>query len=354
VTDLLALTEELCAIPSESRDERALADVVEQRLRAGARGLAVERVGDNLVARTELGRERRVVLGGHLDTVPANGNAVPRRDGATLHGLGTADMKGGLAILLTLADALAARPDAARFDASIVFYVGEEIAEEWNGLRDLFVRAPQLVAGDLAILLEPTDGWVEAGCQGTLHVCATYRGARAHTARPWMGENAIHRAAAALARVAATDPGSVAVDGLEYRQSLQVVRVEGGIANNVVPDVCSVVVNRRFAPSVSVEEAERETRALLADADEIEVVNASIAAPPNLWDPLVAELVGSFDLGVRPKLGWTDVARFAAAGVPALNFGPGDPTLAHTAEERVTGESLDGCHAVLARFLGVA
>jgi succinyl-diaminopimelate desuccinylase len=263
-------------------------------------------------------------------------------------------MKGGLAILLALAEALAARPDAARFDATFVFYAGEEIAEEWNGLRDLFARAPELVAGDVAILLEPTDGWVEAGCQGTLHLRATYRGARAHTARPWMGVNAIHRAAGALGRIAAADPGPVDVDGLEYRQALQVVRVDGGVANNVVPDECSIVVNRRFAPSVTVATAETETRALLDDADEVEVVSASLAAPPNLWDPLVAELVGSFDLGVRPKLGWTDVARFAAHGVPALNFGPGEPALAHTADERVTRESLDGCHAVLGRFLGVA
>jgi succinyl-diaminopimelate desuccinylase len=210
------------------------------------------------------------------------------------------------------------------------------------------------VAADLAILLEPTEGWVEAGCQGTLHLRATYRGSRAHTARPWMGVNAIHRAAGALARIAGADPGPVDVDGLEYRQALQAVRVDGGVANNVVPDECSLVVNRRFAPSVSVEQAEAETRALVADADEVEVLNASAAAPPNLWDPLVAELVGSFDLGVRPKLGWTDVARFAAHGVPALNFGPGDPAIAHTPGELVTRESLEGCHAVLGRFLGVA
>jgi succinyl-diaminopimelate desuccinylase len=352
--DLLGLTEELCAVPSESRSEAALADLVERRLRAAAPGLAIDRVGDNVVVRSGLGHDRRVVLGGHLDTVPANGNATPRREGDTLHGLGTADMKGGLAVLLALAEALAARPGAARFDATLVFYVGEEIAEEWNGLRDLFARAPELVAGDLAVLLEPTEGWVEAGCQGTLHVRATYRGARAHTARPWMGENAIHRASDALARIASTDPGTVDVDGLEYRQSLQAVRVEGGVANNVVPDACTLVVNRRFAPSVGLEEAEAETRALVADADEVEVLSASIAAPPNLWDPLVAELVGTFDLGVRPKLGWTDVARFASHGVPALNFGPGDPAIAHTAGELVTRESLEGCHAVLGRFLGVA
>lgn len=354
MTDLLARTQELCAIPSVSLDERAIADVVEARLRGAAQALSVERVGDNVIVRSHLGRERRVLLGGHLDTVPPNGNQVPRRDGDTLHGLGAADMKGGLAVMLTLAEAVAVAPAQARFDVTFVFYVAEEIAEEHNGLRDLFDRAPELVRTDLAVLLEPTDGWIEAGCQGTLHLRATYRGARAHSARPWMGENAIHKAAAALGRIAAGDPGTVEVDGLPYRQSLQAVRVEGGVANNVVPDECAITVNRRFAPSVSLDQAEAETRALVADADEVEVVNASVAAPPNLWHPLVAELVGTFDLGVRPKLGWTDVARFAAHGIPALNFGPGDPTISHTAGELVTRESLDGCYAVLGRFVGVA
>ncbi len=352
--DLLAATERLCAIPSVSRHETRIADAIERQLRADAGSLDIERVGDNIVARSRFGRAQRVVLGGHLDTVPPNENQSPRRDGDTLHGLGTADMKGGLAIMVAIAAAVGAHPDRARFDVTFIFYVGEEIAEEWNGLRALFADRPELVAGDLAVLLEPTEGWVEAGCQGTLHLRATYRGARAHTARPWMGENAIHRASAALTRLAAADPGPVDVDGLEFRQALQVVAVEGGIANNVVPDVCTLTVNRRFAPSLTVAAAEAETRALLADADDIEVVNASAAAPPNLWNPLVAELVGAFDLGVRPKLGWTDVARFAAHGIPALNFGPGDPTIAHTAGEFVTRESLDGCYAVLARYLGVA
>lgn len=352
--DLLALTEELCAVPSVSLDERALADVVEARLRDRAGVLGVERVGDNLVVRSELGRDERIVFGGHLDTVPPNDNQVPRRDGDTLHGLGSTDMKGGLAVMLAVAEALAREPGSARFDATFVFYVGEEIAQEFSGLRDLFANRPELVAGDLAILLEPTEGWVEAGCQGTLHLRATFRGARAHTARPWMGANAIHRMSDALGRVSATDPGTVEVDGLAYRQSLQAVRVDGGIANNVVPDVAMLTVNRRFAPSVTIEQAEAETRVLLVEADEIEVLNASVAAPPNLWNPLVAELIGTFDLGVRPKLGWTDVARFAQHGIPALNFGPGDPTIAHTAGESVTRESLDGCHAVLTRFLGVA
>ena len=167
------------------------------------------------------------------------------------------------------------------------------------------------------MLLEPTGGWVEAGCQGTLHVRATFQGARAHSARPWMGANAIHRASDVLARLAAHEADTVDVDGLPYRESLQVVRIEGGIANNVVPDACSIVVNRRFAPGLLDRGGDRaQVEALLDGADEIEVINASPAAPPNLWDPLVAELIGTFDLGVRPKLGWTDVARFAAARRP--------------------------------------
>jgi succinyl-diaminopimelate desuccinylase len=352
--DLLGLTEELIAVPSVSRDETRLADIVEARVRAHEPTLRVDRVGDNVVVRTDLGRDRRVVMGGHLDTVPPNGNEVPTREGDTLYGLGAADMKGGLAVLLTLVDALASKPDQARFDVTLFFYEAEEIAEQYNGLRTLFAERPDLVAGDVAVLLEPTGAWVEAGCQGTLHVRATFKGVRSHSARPWMGLNAIHRASDVLARISAHEADTVEVDGLPYRESLQVVRIEGGVANNVVPDECSIIVNRRFAPAYTIEEATEQVTALLDGADEIEVINASPAAPPNLWDPLVAELIGTFDLGVRPKLGWTDVARFAAHGVPALNFGPGDPEIAHTAGEHVSRESLESVYAVLGRFLGVA
>ena len=177
--DLLGLTEQLCEVPSVSGTEGALADVVEARLRASGNGLVIERIGANVVARTELGRKRRLVLAGHLDTVPANGNQRPRRDGDVLHGLGTADMKGGVAVLLALADDLV-RLDRARIDVTIVLYEGEEVADEHNGLRRLFAEAPQLVRGDLAVLLEPTGGWVEAGCQGTIHVRAGFDGVRAH------------------------------------------------------------------------------------------------------------------------------------------------------------------------------
>jgi succinyl-diaminopimelate desuccinylase len=352
--DLLGLTEQLCEVPSVSGTEGALADVVEARLQASGSRLLIERIGANVVARTEFGCDRRVVLAGHLDTVPANGNQSPRRDGDVLHGLGSADMKGGLAVLLALADDLV-RHDRARFDVTIVLYEGEEVADEHNGLRRLFAGAPQLVRGDLAILLEPTGGWVEAGCQGTIHVRATFDGVRAHSARPWMGTNAIHRAAPFLDRCARFEAATVDVDSLPYREALQVVRIEGGIANNVVPDRCAVVVNRRYAPSRPLDDAVAEVVdfCTAAGADHVEVLNASMAAPPNLAHPLIAEMVGVYDLPVRPKLGWTDVARFAAHGIAACNFGPGDPELAHTADERVDRASLDACLGLLEAFLGI-
>lgn len=348
VGDLLALAAALVAVPSESHHETDLADAVEARLRLRCPHLAVERVEDNVVARTNLGRARRVLLGGHLDTVPANGNALPRIDDDTLYGLGAADMKGSVAALLAVAEQVT----DPRVDVTYCFYESEEVEERHNGLRRLFADRPDLVASDLAILAEPTEGWVEAGCQGTLHVRATYRGARAHTARPWTGHNALHDAAAAAARIAANPPAAVVVDGLEFTQALQVVRIEGGVANNVVPDTASVVVNRRFAPTVSVDEAYAEVVELLGEPAEVEIVNASPGAGPNLLNPLVAEFVGVLDLAVRPKLGWTDVARFAAAGIPALNFGAGDPLVAHTAGEYVTRDAVEGCARVLAWFVG--
>jgi succinyl-diaminopimelate desuccinylase len=349
--DLLGLTAALCAVPSVFPDEAPLADAVERRLRVRAPKLDITRIANNVVARTNLGANRRIVLGGHLDTVPPNENDVPRLDGDVLHALGAADMKGSLAVLLRLAEQLSERD--ARVDVTLFWYEGEEVAEEHNGLRQVFATAPELLAADLAILCEPTGGWVEAGCQGTVHLRAEFRGARAHSARPWMGENAIGKAAPVLARVAAHLPDPVTVDGLEFRQALQVVRIDGGIANNVVPDHAAFVVNRRFAPCYSAAEAIDQTTSLLDGADTVSVINESPGALPNLANPLVAEFIGTLDLPVRPKLGWTDVARFAARGVPALNFGAGDPTLAHTKDERVERDDLEHCHAVLAGFCGI-
>lgn len=347
-SDLLGLTAALVDVGSVSGDESTLADLVEQRLRDRARKLRVDRVNNNVVARTVPRQERRVVLAGHLDTVPENGNGRAVVEGEVLAGLGSADMKGGLAVMLLLAEELSER---ARFDCTFVFYEGEEVAEERNGMRHLFATRRELVEGDFAVLLEPTDGRLEAGCQGTIRIDGVFHGARAHTARPWMGRNAIHAAAPVLGRLAAYEAATVEVDGVAYRESLQVVKVQGGVAGNVVPDRCVVEVNRRYAPSRALEEVVEEVRLLLGGADEIVVRNASIAAHPNLAHPLVAEFAGSLGLEVRGKLGWTDVARFTEQGIPAVNFGPGDPEIAHTAGERVARASLDGVYDALRRFL---
>jgi succinyl-diaminopimelate desuccinylase len=264
-------------------------------------------------------------------------------------------MKGGLAVLLRLAEVVARAPGAARHDVTFAFYEGEEVRDEFNGLRKVLESRPELLDADLAVMLEPTDTWVEAGCQGVLVVEASFTGVRAHTARPWMGVNAIHRAATVLARIAAHEPAIVDVDGLDYRESLQVVGIEGGVAakHNVVPDRCSIVVGRRVAPAFSLAEAEAQLRALLEGADDVTVLQAQPPASPGLADPPVAGFASGLGLPVRPKLGWTDVARFAARGVPALNFGPGDPEIAHTVGEQVTRASIDRAYEVLATFVGV-
>ena len=304
-------------------------------------------MGDNLVARTDLGRPLRLVLAGHTDTVPANGNAAPRREGTTLWGLGTADMKGGLAVMVELALAV---PEPA-VDVTYVFYAREEIAAKESGLEELFVERPDLLEGDVAILGEPTDGEVEAGCQGTLRLEVTLAGERAHSARPWMGRNAVHRLGPLLSLLDAHEPRQPVIEGLRFREALQAVGVNGGVATNVIPDSAIVGLNHRFAPDRTPEEAEASVRDLLApvleEGDTIELVDVAPGAAPSLDHPLLVALVERSGLGVRAKLGWTDVARFAARGVPAVNLGAGDSSLAHNRNERVEGDRLDISYRVL-------
>lgn len=344
--DLLARTAALVDIASVSHHEAAIADHIEAALRALTH-LDVERVGDNLVARTLLGRGTRVVLAGHTDTVPVNGNASARIEGDVLWGLGAADMKGGLAVMLTLAEQV---PDPA-VDVTWVFYAGEEVSAEHNGLGHLMRDRPDLLAGDVAILGEPTNGEIEAGCQGTMRLEVLVRGQRAHTARPWMGRNAVHRLGAVLRAVESFPERRPVLDGCEFREALQAVGVSGGVGGNVVPDLATLTINRRFAPDRTLAQAESEVRALLApvldDGDEVTVIDMAPAAAPGLDHPVLRSLIDGHGLPVRAKLGWTDVARFAAAGVPACNLGPGDPVLAHTADERVERSSLDQTFAVL-------
>ena len=344
--DLLALTAELVDVPSESHDERALTDLIQRRLAEQAPWLTVVRHGENLVARTELGRSSRLVIAGHTDTVPVNGNLPSRREGDVLHGCGTADMKSGLAVML----AVAAAVQEPAVDLTFVFYEAEEIAAQHNGLARLFRERPELVTGDVALLGEPTDGVIEAGCQGTMRAEVTFAGARAHTARPWMGRNAIHRAASLLTRLGAYVERRPVLDGCEYREALQTVRIDGGVAGNVVPDRCTVVLNHRFAPDRPPAQAEAHVRDVvgpLADDDAFEIIDVANGAAPSLDHPLLTALIERNALPVRSKLGWTDVARFAAQGIPAANFGPGDATLAHTRDERVAREPIERTYAAL-------
>jgi succinyl-diaminopimelate desuccinylase len=352
--DLLARTAALVAIPSVSHQEAALADHVEAALRSRS-AFQVLRIGPNVVARSDLGRPSRVVLAGHLDTVPVNNNAMARVDGDTLWGLGSADMKGGLAVMLELATSVV---DPA-VDVTYVFYAGEEVAREHNGLIAIAAVAPELLAGDAAILGEPTGARIEAGCQGVLKLAVEVGGRRAHSARPWMGTNAIHRLAPILGCVGAYVAREPVIDGCHYREALQAVAVGGGVAGNVVPDRASVTLNHRFAPDLDAAGAEAAVRQLLEPlldpglGDRIDVVEAQPAAPPSLSHPLLAALLKATDAPPRAKLGWTDVAFFAERGIPAVNFGPGDPELAHTADERVERDDLDRAHAILHQLLTV-
>lgn len=346
MTDLLALTADLIAIPSESLQEAAITDHLEGELRA-VPWLTVERVGDNLVARTTLGRSTRVLLAGHTDTVPANGNAVPRIDGDVLWGLGATDMKSGLAVMLELARTVA----TPAVDVTYVFYAAEEIAAVHNGLGHLFRDRPDLLEADVALLGEPTDAIIEAGCQGSMRFEVTILGARAHPARPWTGRNAIHRLGPVLAAIEAHDNRQPVIDGCQFREALNAVLVAGGVATNVIPDRVVLTVNHRFAPDRSAAEAEAAVRATLAphldDDDQVEVVDVALAAAPSLDHPVLRALVERNDLRVDAKLGWTDVARFAAAGIPAANFGPGDNLLAHRKDEHLHRSSIEACFRAL-------
>ncbi|MFJ2559254.1 MULTISPECIES: succinyl-diaminopimelate desuccinylase [unclassified Streptomyces] len=346
--DVVDLTRALVDIPSESGAEARLADAVEAALGALPH-LSVSRVGNSVAARTDLGHPERVIVAGHLDTVPAAGNLPSRLDGGLLHGLGACDMKGGVAVALRLA---ATVPEPAARDITYILYECEEVDGDRNGLGVIAAQRPELLAADLAILMEPSDAGVEAGCQGVLTADLTVRGRRAHTARAWRGVNAAHRAGAVLQRLADHTPERVAIDGLEYREGLNAVAVRAGVAGNVVPDECVITLNCRFAPSRSAEEAEAYVRGLFpGDGYDIEVTEVVPGALPGLGQEAVASLVRVLGATPRPKLGWTDVARFASLGVPALNYGPGDPVLAHTAEEYVPVAQLRECETRLRAWL---
>ncbi|HEV7824200.1 MAG TPA: succinyl-diaminopimelate desuccinylase [Mycobacteriales bacterium] len=328
-SDPVALTAALVDVRSVSGNERALADLVEDALR-GLGHLEVVRDGDAVVARTSLGRAERVLLAGHLDTVPVADNLPSRVDGDRLYGCGTTDMKAGVAVLLHLAATV--REPA--YDLTLVCYDNEEVEATRNGLGRLARTRRDLLDADLAILLEPTNGLVEAGCQGTMRAVVRTSGRRAHSARSWLGSNAIHAAGEVLRRLEAYEARSVDIDGCVYREGLNAVRISGGVAGNVVPDACEVTVNFRFAPDRDEAAAEAHVREVFAGYD-VEVTDSAPGALPGLTAPATSAFLAAVGGAPVAKYGWTDVARFSELGIPALNFGPGDPNLAHTREEYV-------------------
>ncbi|KQQ68751.1 MULTISPECIES: succinyl-diaminopimelate desuccinylase [unclassified Microbacterium] len=343
------LTRAICDIPSVSGDEKTLADAIEQAISAYAH-LEVLRHGNTIVARTNLGRAQRVAIAGHIDTVPINDN-VPTKDieidgVAYLWGRGTVDMKSGTAVQLKLAAELT-EPSV---DITWMWYDNEEVEASKNGLALLAAVRPDLFQADFAILGEPSNGEVEGGCNGTMRAIVRTTGVRAHAARAWIGENAIHRAAPILARLAEYRSREIPVDGLLYRESMSAVRIAGGVAGNVIPDACEVEVNYRFAPSKSAADAEAHIRNLLAGFD-VEITDAAEGARPGLDAPIAQEFVTAVGAEPRPKYGWTDVARFSALGIPAVNYGPGDPHLAHHDEERVPLAQIDAVERGLRTWL---
>ncbi|MDA2892845.1 succinyl-diaminopimelate desuccinylase [Mycolicibacterium sp. BiH015] len=346
--DPIALTAALVDIPSESRQEKRIADEIEAALREQTTGFEVMRHGDAVLARTNFGKPSRVLLAGHTDTVPAADNVPSRLADGVLHGCGTSDMKSGDAVFLHLA---ATVTDPAH-DITLVMYDCEEIEASANGLGRIERELPDWLAADVAILGEPSGGFVEAGCQGTLRVIVGTAGTRAHSARSWLGDNAIHKLGAVLARLQHYRARTVDIDGCVYREGLSAVRIDGGVAGNVIPDAATVTVNFRFAPDRSPEQAYAHVQEVLDGLDvTIELTDSAAGALPGLTRPAAAALVEAAGGAVRAKYGWTDVARFAALGIPAVNYGPGDPNLAHRVDEHVEVAQITAVTDVLRRYL---
>ena len=347
--DVVSLTEAICNIESVSGNEQALADAIEAALLSHPH-LEVIRHQDAIVARTNLGRAQRVVIAGHIDTVPVAGNLpIERRviDGKdVLWGRGTVDMKAGAAVQLKLAAELS----SPNVDVTWIFYDHEEVDASLNGLGRISRELPDLIVADFAVLCEPTAAMVEGGCNGTMRAEITTRGVKAHSARAWMGKNAVHAAADVLEALNAYETQEVEVDGLVYRESLNAVLISGGIATNVIPDECVITINYRFAPSKSGADAETHLREVFA-GHELKVVDVAEGARPGLDRPAAQAFLAASGVEARPKYGWTDVARFSALGVPAVNYGPGDPNKAHADDENCPIDQIYACEEGLRAWL---
>jgi succinyl-diaminopimelate desuccinylase len=342
------LTAQLVDIESVSGNEQPLADAIAAAL-ADLPHLSLHRDGNAIVARTAFGRTERVVLAGHIDTVPVHDNLPSRLDSGVLYGCGSCDMKSGVAVQLRLA----AQLTAAAKDVTYVFYDCEEVEAARNGLLRLTRNSPDLLGGDFAVLLEPSGGVVEGGCQGTLRADVIARGQRAHSARSWLGSNAIHLAGGVLDVLRGYHARQPVVDGLQYHEGLNAVGIAGGVAGNVIPDECIVSVNFRFAPDRSADQAAEYVRGLF-DGFEVRVTDVASGARPGLAQPAATSFVAAIGGQPRAKLGWTDVARFDALGIPAVNYGPGDPQLAHTRNEHVPVAQIEQCEQQMLAWLAAA
>lgn len=347
--DVVELTRQICDIESVSGNETQLADSIQAALSQYAH-LEVLRDGDAVVARTNLGRSSRVVIAGHIDTVPVADNLpvkfLPMEREQVLWGRGTVDMKAGVAVQLKLA-ATVAEPNT---DVTWIFYDHEEVEASKNGLGRLARNYPELLNASFAVLCEPTGAQVEGGCNGTMRVEIKTHGVKAHSARPWMGKNAIHATAEILTILANHKTDEVEVDGLVYRESLNAVLISGGIATNVIPDAATITVNYRFAPSKSVAQAEAHLRDIFAGFD-LTVTDSAAGARPGLDRPEAIRFVEATGTTAKPKYGWTDVARFSELGVPAVNYGPGDPSKAHADDENVPVSQIYACESGLRSWL---
>ncbi|MCF4006893.1 succinyl-diaminopimelate desuccinylase [Corynebacterium uropygiale] len=356
--DPIALTEALVDIPSPSFHEEEIADAIEAALRR-IPNVEVLRYRNNVVARTQRGLGARVVLAGHMDTVPIADNVpshrAPDAEGRdTLFGCGSVDMKSGLAVYLH-AFAVCANDPRLQRDLTMVAYESEEVAAEYNGLGHLQKAHPEWIEGEVALLGEPSGAMIEAGCQGSIRLRIRAEGVRAHSARSWMGVNAMHRLAPIISRITAYEPRRVEIDGCEYREGLNIVHVESGVATNTIPDDAWMFVNFRFAPDRSLAEAMEHMLDVLGVEKEegvsYEVDDESPAALPGLSRPAAAELVKATGGNFRAKYGWTDVARFSEMGIPAVNFGPGDPSYAHKKDEQCPVSMVSDVADTLLRWL---
>jgi succinyl-diaminopimelate desuccinylase len=332
---LAARTLELIDIPSESRDEARLAAHVAEVLDAS--GVAVRDLGDTCVLAGPA--DAPVLLAGHLDTVPAQDNRPGRVDADRVHGLGASDMKGALAVMIELA--LAGLP------YRCLFFGREELPVADSALTPLLARAP--LDAELVVMMEPTACELHAGCLGNVNATWTFRGRSGHSARPWTADNAIEHAAAGVIALAAQPPEPHAFDGLEFVEVASVTKIAGGIAANVIPDRVDCHVNFRYAPGRTASEAEARLAELCAGHGEL-AIDSNAPSGPVASGPRVDALVAAGDLVRAPKQAWTPVAEFGLAGLPAVNFGPGDPAQAHRRDESIEVAALARAYNVLERF----